>query len=63
MLKFAVNFFSRGISKRCYNTLTEAGKDVIRVYLVQNEKRISPWHDVPIWNDGAGVINIVNEIP
>eukprot|EP00826_Nyctotherus_ovalis_P063300 TRINITY_DN9272_c0_g1_i4.p1 TRINITY_DN9272_c0_g1~~TRINITY_DN9272_c0_g1_i4.p1 ORF type:complete len:261 (+),score=66.28 TRINITY_DN9272_c0_g1_i4:150-932(+) len=63
MLRFAVNYLSRGISKRCYNTLTETGKDIIKVYLMQNEKRISPWHDVPIWNDGAATINIVNEIP
>jgi len=63
MIGFIKNFLLKTPKNRCYNTLTETSKDIVKVYLMDNKTRISPWHDVPVWSTQKGVINIVNEIP
>lgn len=46
-----------------YETITQDDGNFIRVFLIRNNKKISPWHDVNIWTNKSGILHMVNEIP
>mmetsp|Transcript_15217 Transcript_15217/g.20134 ORF Transcript_15217/g.20134 Transcript_15217/m.20134 type:complete len:275 (+) Transcript_15217:107-931(+) len=43
----------------------EVGTESYKQYFVENDKKISPWHDIPISPDGAAedIFNMITEIP
>ncbi len=46
-----------------YTTCTVEEPNEIKVYLKRNGKKISPWHDIPVWTERKDTVTIVNEIP
>lgn len=53
----------RAVAIRHYNTLTLEGREAVFVYLLKDNAKVSPWHDVPLLTDKRDVFNMVMEIP
>lgn len=54
----AVRFVSEA-----YTQLAEGTGMSRRLYIIHNNKRISPWHDIYPFTDRADELIMVNEIP
>ena len=53
-----VRFMSKG-----YAPLIEGNGLSYKAFITQDNKKISPWHNVPLWANQAEEVYMVNEIP
>lgn len=58
--------FSTSVVSRKYSITTEGteGKEDFRIFFHKDGKKISPWHDIPLWADSAkSAVNFICEMP